>query len=294
LHPIWALVVGSRLTNSAREVTNIREELDFRFREIVQMPIAEKISGFSELVVGEACLIQKALLPREPLLGPGYEVSYLVRTFSEVGGDFLDYFAMTDGKLGIYMGDVVGKGLPAAMYAALAVGGLRGIHKTGEDPAAVLELFNKRLMVRPIPSRYCASQYAVFDPATLEIRIANAGLPLPLLLGANGSCMIGEGGLPSGLFDFATYQQYAIQLAPGDAVLFATDGLTEAVAPDGDQFGTSRLGDLCALLDNDSPDTFLSRIFDAIEDFTEGEPSDDMTAAVLKVRADAIPAALSR
>jgi sigma-B regulation protein RsbU (phosphoserine phosphatase) len=258
------------------------------------MPIAGKNSGFSEIIVGEACLVQKALLPREPLQGPGYEISYLVRTFSEVGGDFLDYFAMSDGKLGIYMGDVVGKGLPAAMYAALAVGGLRGIRKTGAQPAAVLELFNKRLMVRPIPARYCASQYAVFDPATLEIRIANAGLPLPLHLCSRGSSTIGEGGLPSGLFDFATYQQYAVQLAPGDAVLFATDGLIEAIAPDGDQFGASRLGDLCAMLDNESPDDFLSGLFDAIEQFTGGEPSDDMTAAVLKVRSNTEPVGDSR
>jgi phosphoserine phosphatase RsbU/P len=255
------------------------------------MPITGKTTGFSELVVGEACLVHKALLPREPLHGPDYEITYLIRTFSEVGGDFLDYFSMPDGKLGIYMGDVVGKGLPAAMYAALAVGGLRSIRKTGEEPAAVLELFNKRLMVRPIPSRYCASQYAVFDPATMELRVANAGLPLPLHLWAAGSCTIGEGGLPSGLFDFATYQQSTIRLAPGDAVLFATDGLIEATAPDGDQFGPSRLGDLCAMLDNESPDLFLSSLFDAIEDFTGGQPSDDMTAAVLKIRCDAEPAA---
>jgi phosphoserine phosphatase RsbU/P len=255
------------------------------------MPITGKISGFSEQVVGEACLVHKALLPREPLHGPDYEITYLIRTFSEVGGDFLDYFSMPDGKLGIYMGDVVGKGLPAAMYAALAVGGLRSIRKTGEEPAAVLELFNKRLMVRPIPSRYCASQYAVFDPATLELRVANAGLPLPLHLWAAGSCTIGEGGLPSGLFDFATYQQSTIRLEPGDAVLFLTDGLIEATAPDGDQFGPSRLGDLCTMLDNESPDLFLRSLFDAIEEFTGGEPSDDMTAAVLKIRSDAAPAA---
>jgi phosphoserine phosphatase RsbU/P len=255
------------------------------------MPIVGRTSGFSELAVGEACLVQKALLPREPLCGLGYEVTYLVRTFSEVGGDFLDYFAMPDGKLGIYMGDVVGKGLPAAMYAALAVGGLRSIRKTGAEPAAVLELFNKRLMVRPIPSRYCASQYAVFDPATLELRVANAGLPRPLHLWAEGSAAIGEGGLPSGLFDAATYEQSSVQLAPGDAVLFATDGLVEAVAPDGEQFGSARLGDLCAMLDNDSPDLFLRSLFDAIEDFTENRPSDDMTAVVLKIRSHAAPAA---
>jgi phosphoserine phosphatase RsbU/P len=258
------------------------------------MPIAGKTSGFSELVVGEACLVQKALLPREPLQGPGFEVTYLVRTFSEVGGDFLDYFPMPDGTVGVYMGDVVGKGLPAAMYAALAVGGLRSIRKTGAEPAAVLELFNKRLMVRPIPSRYCASQYALFDPATLELRVANAGLPLPLHLMAEGSAAIGEGGLPSGLFDFATYQQTTLRLAPGDAVLFATDGLAEAAAPDGDQFGPERLGELCATLDSESPDLFLRSLFDAIEDFTEGQPSDDMTAVLLKIRSGKTPAAEAR
>lgn len=253
------------------------------------MSIGEKVSGFSDVAVGEACLVQKALLPREPLRGPNFDVTYLVRTFSEVGGDFLDYFYMEDGKLGLYMGDVVGKGLAAAMYAALAVGGFRGVRKTGEQPAAVLELFNKRLMVRPIPGRYCAAQYAVFDPATLELRFANAGMPLPIHLWADGSCVIGEGGLPSGLFDFATYQQSTLRLAPGDAVLFATDGLVEATAADGNQYGPSRLGDLCAMLDNESPDAFLTALFDAIEAFTGGDPSDDMTAVVLKVRSSAVP-----
>lgn len=254
------------------------------------MPTAEKSSGFSEVVVGEAVLIQKLLLPREPLWAPNFEVTYQIRTFSEVGGDFLDYFLLSDGKLGIYIGDVVGKGLPAAMYAALAAGGLRAIKKTGEEPAAVLELFNKRLRVRPVPSRYCATQYAVFDPATRELRLANAGLPLPVHLSAKGCCTIGEGGLPSGLLDCASYEQYSIRLAPGDAVLFTTDGLSEARDKHGNQLDMPRLIDLCAMLDYNSPDLFLRAVFDAIEEFTGGEPSDDMTAAVLKVSSGAAPA----
>ena len=234
------------------------------------MPITEETSGFSELVVEEACLIQKLLLPREPLRGPNSEISYLVRTFGEVGGDFLDYFCLSDGRLGIYVCDVVGKGLPAALYAALAAGTLRSIKKTGEEPAAVLELFNKRLQVRPVPARYCASQYAVFDPGTLELRVANAGLPFSLHLSESGCSPIGEGGLPSGLFDFACYEQAAFRMAPGDAILFATDGLSEAANEHGEQFGTSRLIDLCAMLDYRAPDLFLRSIVDAIEQFTGG------------------------
>jgi len=251
--------------------------------EMCEAPVAERTPGFSDLIVGEAVLIQKLLLPREPLHESNFEATYLMRTFSEVGGDFLDYFLLSDGKLGIYLGDVVGKGLPAAMYAALAAGGLRAIHKTGQEPSAVLELFNKRLRVRPIPSRYCATQYAVYDPAKLELRLANAGLPLPLHLSANGCCTVGDGGLPSGLFDGATYDQYTIQLSPGDAILFTTDGLSEARGRDGEPLDMPRLIDLCAMLDYSSSDVFLRSVFDSIEEFTGGNPSDDMTAAILKV-----------
>lgn len=255
--------------------------------ETCEPPPAGSRSAFSEVAVGEAVLIQKLLLPREPLCGTNLEVTYLTRTFSEVGADFLDFFMLADGKLGIYLGDVVGKGLPAAMYGALAAGGLRAIHKTGVEPAAVLEIFNKRLRVRPIPSRYCATQYAVFDPATLELRLANAGLPLPVHLSSGSCCTIGDGGLPSGLFDSAKYDQYTLRLAPGDAVLFTTDGLSEAMGCNGEPLDMERLIDLCTMFDYASSDGFLKSIFDSIEDFTGGSLSDDMTAALLKIPPDA-------
>ena len=100
--------------------------------------------------------------------------------YSEVGGDFADFFNLTDGRAGIYVGDVAGKGLSAAMYAALAMGMLRGIHKSGVAAASVLTLLNKRLMVRPVAARYCATLYATFDPKTLQLEFSNAGLPRPL------------------------------------------------------------------------------------------------------------------
>jgi CheY-like chemotaxis protein len=255
------------------------------------MSIITEQSDFSELVAGEVCLIQKTLLPREPLLGLNFEITYLLRAFSEVGGDFLDYFCLSDGKLGIYMGDVTGKGLPAAMYAALAVGALRSIHKTGVEPAAVLNLFNKRLRIRPVPSRYCASQYAIFDSATLELRLANAGLPLPLHISARGCRPIGDGGLPSGLFDFASYEQGTFQLAQGDAILFSSDGLSEARNKRGEPFGMSRLTSLCARLDCKAPDIFLRSVFDTIAQFTGGQQSDDMAAVLLKVHPRSAPTA---
>jgi serine phosphatase RsbU (regulator of sigma subunit) len=242
-----------------------------------------EVLGFSDLEQVEACLAQKLLLPREPLLASNFEVSYMVRTSRDVGGDFLDYFYLADERLGIYLGDVVGKGLSAAMFAGLAIGTLRSIHKTGETPAAVLETFNRRLRVRADPFRYCATQYAIFDPLTLELSLANAGIPLPLHLSASGCCLLGEGGLPSGLFDSAKYDQFTFQLVPGDAVLFTTDGLPEAKDSNGKEFGMSRLIDTCAEVDCGHPDRLLRAVFTRVRKFADANRQDDMTAVVLKV-----------
>jgi phosphoserine phosphatase RsbU/P len=245
----------------------------------------EEALGYSELALGEACLIQSLLLPREPLHTPTCEVSHMVRSFSDVGGDFLDYFCLSDQKVGIYLGDVVGKGLPAAMYGALSMGLLRAVNKTGEEPAGVLQLFNTRLQARPIPFRYCAIQYAVFDPAKLVLCLANGGLPLPLHLSKSGCHPVGTGGFPAGLFESASYDQVTVQLAPGDSILFGTDGLSEATDQFGHPFGSDRLVRLCTRIGSGASANILLRsTFEAIEQFTGAKQHDDMTAVVLKVR----------
>jgi|SRR5580700_3925470 hypothetical protein len=94
--------------------------------------------------------IQHSLVPAGNLKIPHTEVAYRFSAYAEVGGDFLDFFCLPDGMVGIYIGDVVGKGLSPAMYGALVMGASRGINKTGEDTAAVLALLNKRLLARPV------------------------------------------------------------------------------------------------------------------------------------------------
>ena len=144
--------------------------------------------------------IQYSLVPTGNLIGVGVEVAYRFSPFADVGGDFTDFFQLPNGLVGLYLGDVVGKGLAAAMYAALVMGTLRGINKTGEDTAAVLTLLNKRLLVRPISGRYCATLYALFDPITRQLTFSNAGLPHPVLVSNGKYSRLGEGGLPSAVF----------------------------------------------------------------------------------------------
>ena len=232
----------------------------------------------------EARTLQLSLLPNAPLRAGSAEFSSRFKAAAAVGGDFLDYFHLSDRRIGIYLGDVVGKGLSAAMYAALTVGTLRGIHKTGCPPMTVLSTLNRRLRTRAVLGRYSAVQYAVYDPETRELLYSNAGLPRPIHFSGTACCEVGQGGLPSGLFDEAQYDQYSVTLAPGDAVLFLTDGLIEAHDPAREEFGSSRVMEICREhLNSSSSDDLLAHLFDAVENFSgKNAPQDDITAALLR------------
>ena len=199
--------------------------------------------------IREARLIQSSLIPAAPLLG-----------------------------------DVVGKGLPATMYGALVMGTLRGIHKTGVDTSTILSLLNQRLLQRPLPGRFCSTLYAVFDPMTHTLAFSNAGLPFPLHASTATCQLLGEGGLPSGLLSTASYNQHVVQLSPGDSVLFATDGLHEALNPEGIEFCSTRLPELWAECQSKSAAQSLEYLFTGLQVFSDGStPHDDVTAVVLKV-----------
>ncbi|MGB0034468.1 MAG: SpoIIE family protein phosphatase [Candidatus Acidiferrales bacterium] len=239
---------------------------------------------FGEGEKEEARLIQQSLLPSASLEGATYEVAYKFTPFAEVGGDFADFFTLMDGRVGVYVGDIVGKGLAAAMYAALAMGTLRGIHKSGVEAAAVLTMFNKRLHVRPVAARYCAALYATFEPASLKLTLSNAGLPLPLIASKGGCREFGEGGMPSGMFDDVDYAQSTIQLFPGDSVLFATDGLHELRNHREEFISAEQLSALWRECGKKSANESLDLLFDGVRGFSEGAHLyDDLTAVVLKV-----------
>jgi sigma-B regulation protein RsbU (phosphoserine phosphatase) len=234
----------------------------------------------------EARQIQQSLLPSGPLTEFSFEIAYRFWPFAGVGGDFADFFTLPDGQAGIYVGDVVGKGLSAALYAALVTGMVRGIHKTGTNSASVLALLNKRLLVRPVTGRYSATLYAVFDPISRRLTFSNAGLPRPVLVSESGCTELGEGGLPSGMFPDSSYELHSIVLSPGDAVLFATDGLHEIRDCRDNDFSWKKLGEVWKQCRHKSAEESLEFLFKRAVEFTEGAkpPHDDITAVVLKVR----------
>jgi sigma-B regulation protein RsbU (phosphoserine phosphatase) len=186
-----------------------------------------------------------------------------------------------DGTIGLYLCDVSGKGLPAALYAALAVGTLRGVHQTGTSPTDALATFNRQLMIRGMPCRHAAIQYTVFNPRSGELQIASAGMPGPFHLCAEGCRALELSGIPPGLFAGTSYESVAVRLSPGDSVLFCTDGITDAFDRQGEQFGIERLQGICNDRRDASPTELLGKIFSAVGSFSRGrEQHDDMAAAL--------------
>lgn len=228
--------------------------------------------------------IQRSLLPSGSLKGIGFEVASRFCPYANVGRDFAVYFQLPNGLVGLYVGDVVGKGLSAAMYAALVMGMFRAINKTGEGPASVLALLNKRLLVRPAPGRYAATLYALFNPATLKLSFSNTGLPFPLHASEDGCQQPGHGGLPSGLFPGSSYDLHTIQSAPGDSILFATDGLHELRDARDEDFSWGKLADLWREWGKHQAVESLDSLFDGVTEFVlDGKLTDDITTVVLKV-----------
>jgi len=232
----------------------------------------------------EAQLIQSTLVPVTPLRDTSVEISFRFQPFADVSGDFADFYRLPNGLIGLYLGDVAGKGLSAAMYGALVMGTLRGIHKSGTETAVVLALLNERLMQRPLPGRFCCTLYAVFNPASGELVFSNAGLPFPLLISKARCQPLGEGGLPSGMFPGAAYDQHRVQLSPGDSVLFATDGLHESCNGDGIQFCAQDMAESWEQCRHKSADESLNFLFERLHAFSNGSrPDDDVTVLVLRV-----------
>lgn len=247
----------------------------------LEAPACSDSSGVEK---DEAREIQNSLLPSGTLRNGSIEIAYRFSPFAEVGGDFADFFVLPNGIAGLYIGDVVGKGLAAAMYAALVMGTLRGINKTGEQTSTVLAVLNKRLFVRPVLGRFATTLYAVYDSACRELTFSNAGMPYPLLASASGCRQLREGGLPSGMFPGSSYDSHRVCLSPGDSVLFATDGLHELQGADGDDYGWQRMAEIWEKCQGMSADESLQCLLrDAKQFAVGGLQHDDITAIALKI-----------
>jgi serine phosphatase RsbU (regulator of sigma subunit)/anti-sigma regulatory factor (Ser/Thr protein kinase) len=237
-----------------------------------------------------ARVIQQNFLPRELPELPGWQVSAFYRPAREVGGDFYDVIALGDGRIGLVVGDVTDKGVPAAMVMAATRGLLRAAALRLDSPGAVLERVNELLCPDIPPKMFVTCLYAMLEPETGRLSFANAGHNLPCLRTAAGVLELRATGMPLGLMPGTTYEEREAVAGPGDRLLLYSDGLVEAHGAGREMFGTPRLRALLAsAADDASP---IDGLLAALDGFTgsEWEQEDDITIVALS-RSPAVIAA---
>ncbi|RMF29485.1 MAG: hypothetical protein D6759_13775 [Chloroflexi bacterium] len=236
-----------------------------------------------ELQVARA--IQQGLFPKAVPEIAGFEMDARSLPAQETGGDFYDFAPLPGGQMGIVIGDVSGKGVPAALLMADVRGIWRAEAWTNSDPAEVLTHVNYWLC-RDIRSHdFVTMIYAILDPDQKKLWIASAGHPPPLLRRAEGTLQEVEAyGLPLGIRPDVTYEQVQVALAPGDMLIFYTDGIVEALKPGTRQFfGFHRLEQLIVQQAPPSPHQLIEEIIQAIYRFSGDRAwNDDVTIVVLQ------------
>jgi sigma-B regulation protein RsbU (phosphoserine phosphatase) len=237
--------------------------------------------------------VQQALLPTElPKRLKGVDLGARFASARELGGDLHDFLMPDSNTLVVAVGDVSGKGVPAALYSAFAGELVRSrTYRRRYAPdrfsvAGVLQAMNTILHERQLEEYYCTLCYALFDLKRRNLVLANSGLPYPIRCTAEQCGQIELPGVPLGSFPGVTYDALTLPLAAGDAFVFCSDGVFEAFNEDGQEFGARRLLEVVEAARAHSARDIVDRIFDAVRAFRGDAPqSDDMTAVVVRITA---------
>ncbi len=229
-----------------------------------------------------AAEIQQALLPEPRRKGEFFEAVGQSVPCRSIGGDFFDYVDLPNGAFGFAVGDVAGKGAPAALLTAVLQGVFASQASSGSSPSETLSRVNIALIRRAIESRFATALYAVIGPKG-ELTYCNAGHNPPMVFGKHGVERLDKGGLILGLFEHATFEEGTITLEAGDLLVAFSDGVTEALSTEGEEYGEQRLLDCVQACRDKSVTEVLDSIFASVRVFTAGAvQSDDVTALVLR------------
>jgi serine phosphatase RsbU (regulator of sigma subunit) len=229
-----------------------------------------------------AAAIQQSLLPPAAHRGAFFTTAAASIACRAVGGDFFDYVDFPSGRFGFIVGDVAGKGSPAALLASAVLGMFSAEATYQTSAAAVITRLNHGLFRRAIESRFLTTFYGVMD-ADGTFTYCNAGHNAPMLLSASGVRRLETGGMVLGLFDHASFEEETLTLQPGDAILAFSDGVTEALNADGEEFSDDRLLASVGGHHGGAPQAVVDAVLADVRAFCgDATQSDDVT--VLMVR----------
>ncbi|MGC2163220.1 MAG: SpoIIE family protein phosphatase [Silvibacterium sp.] len=234
--------------------------------------------------------VQERLFPQEMPAIPGATIAGHCRPALGVGGDYYDVFMLEDGRVGLAIGDVSGKGIAAALLMASLRASLRGVSLDNpRDFAKLMDKVNRLVYEASASNRYATFFFAAYDPKTRRLDCVNAGHNPPVVLrcsadGTIETIRLEADGPVVGLLPFAPYTEQSVVLMPGDLLLLFTDGISEAMTHEDEEWGEERMIASAQLCRDKTADAALKDLFRDVDTFTAGAPQhDDMTVLVLKL-----------
>ncbi len=244
-----------------------------------QAALIEKEKLEHELEI--ARVIQKSILPEEIPDIPGWRIAAHWQPARAVSGDFFDLFPYPDGRLGLLIADVSGKGVPAALVMATTCSMVRAVASSNLSPGALLEQVNRLLCPYMPRNMFATCLYGNLDPASGILHFANAGHSLPIKISPGGVQELRATGMPLGLLPGMTYQENMTRFQPGDGLLLYTDGMVEAHNENQEMFGLPRLYD--RLAEVACGPQMIEHLLGSLAEFTGPgwEQEDDVTFVVI-------------
>lgn len=290
LSPTRRLMLVAAFLFSIAGVTHLdRVTIDFRpagfllLLIVLMLELKDKLVAKDEIAVARQ--VQLALLPtRHPEI-PGWQVWSYSRPANDVGGDLVDYVELDGFRHGVVLGDVAGKGLGAALLTAKLQATLRAVLPDIVTLDDLGRRVNSIFYSEAFDNRYATMFFAQLEHDSGQLRYLNAGHNPPFVIRPDSIEKLHASSYPLGMLAAAEYQEGGVEMQPGDIMLAYSDGLTEALNPEGDEFGVERLERLTPELRNLTPDQIGARVLSEAEEFMAGvRAGDDLSLAIIVKR----------
>ena len=254
--------------------------LEILRREISEARAARRRDHRQQREIEDARMIQRGLLPTAvPRVG-GIDLAVAWQPMEEVGGDCFDTLTFAR-SVGVSIADIAGKGLPAALLMSNLQAAVRAFAQADAAPSEVCASVNRLLCRNMASGRFATFCYARIDPDSRQVVYANAGHNPPLLIRGDGSiATLSRGGMVLGIFPDNTYEQAVLAVAPGDRLVFYTDGITEARSPAGEEYGDERLATAALAARAQPVEAMKDALMTDVRAFTAGKFDDDATLIV--------------
>ena len=248
---------------------------------ILMLELKDKLLAREELEAGRS--VQRALMPDSSPTIPGWDVWLFTRSANDVGGDLVDYLPLGEQRFGLVLGDVAGKGLPAALLMAKLQSTLRALAAVGTSLAELGQKMNSILCRDGLPNRFATLVYLDLGAGSGGVRMLNAGHPPPLVLRGTTLEELPNGSMALGMFPEAIFSEQRVEFADGDALIVFSDGLTEAMNGNAEFFGDERLRARLPALARMTAEGIGTGVVAAVDEFVgDARPHDDLSLIVLR------------